>query len=38
MTISDEKAREYWLMCKGGVPILMGLTIKNLAQAREVRL
>jgi hypothetical protein len=37
MAISDEKAREYWLMCKGGVPILMGLTIKNLAQAREVR-
>ena len=37
MTISDEKAREYWLMCQCGVPILMGLTIKNLAQAREVR-
>jgi hypothetical protein len=28
MAISDEKAREYWLMCKGGVPILMGMVIK----------
>jgi len=37
MTISDEKAREYWLMCKCGVPILMGPIIRDLAQAREVR-
>ena len=37
MTISDEKAREYWLMCKCGVPILMGPIIRNLARAGEVR-
>jgi hypothetical protein len=37
MTISDEQAREYWLMCKGGVPILTGLIIRNLAQAREAQ-
>ncbi len=37
MAISDDKAREYWLMCKCGVPVLMGPIIRNLARSGEAR-